>query len=300
MLYMFLKNYDSFFCCTSDEDPPEYDVAERLKILNEELKNDPTPVEKQHESKVVFKENLIDVVAPPPDFSDDEDEKKPNSPKSTKNKTPEKQSDDKVDDKSETISASKKTNAGKKDEVLIEIDGQFELVSADDVRAKDLGYVMDHDKNKENEKKQSEKNKSKLQPVPPGKPRPATASVTSRRNVRTQSAKPRPQSAHGATDHGSAINNFNYNSPYALSPREKQLMEERKKALEKQRLESEKKRKEEEQSKERENQEAFEFWLKKKRENDRRRKIQEEEERKKNAKEDRVYITFIFVKTIVS
>ena len=231
-------------------------------------------------------------MAPPPEFSDDEGEdKKQNSPKTSKTPTPKKQTDDKVDDSSETISGSKKSNSGKKDEVLIEIDGQFQLVSADDVRAKDLGYVLDQDKNKENEKKQNEKNKTKLQPAPPGKPRPSTANSSSRRNIRSAPAKQRPQSAHGATEHRSS-NYDSYNSPYALSPREKQLMEDRKKALEKQKQENERKRREEEQNKEKENQEAFEFWLKKKRENDRRRKIHEEEERKKNAKEDRVCITF--------
>lgn len=262
--------------------------------MNEELKNDPTPVEKQNESRVGFKQNLVDLVAPPPDFSDDEaDEKKQNSPKSGKNKTPQKQTDDKVDDNSETISDSKKSNAGKKNEVLIEIDGQFKLVSADDVRAKDLGFAMELDKYKENEK-----NKTKLQPAPPGKPRPATASVSSRRNGRATSAKQRPQSAHAPTNHGSALNSFNYNSPYALSPREKQLVEERKKAHEKQKLESDRRRKEEEQGKERDNEDAFEYWLRRKRETDRRKRIQDEDERKKNTKEDRVCVCrlcFLFV-----
>ncbi|XP_060581215.1 coiled-coil domain-containing protein 181-like [Ruditapes philippinarum] len=283
-----LDNLKTELGCLPDEDPPEYDVTERLKVLNEELKNDPTPVEKQNESKVGFKSDLIDLVAPPPDFSDDEGEdKKQNSPKSTKTSTPKKQTDDKVDDNSETISSSKKSNSGKKDEVLIEIDGQFKLVSADDVRAKDLGYILDQDTNKENEKKQNEKNKAKLQPAPPGKPRPSTATSSSRRNVRSAPAKQRPQSAHGPTNHGSSSYCDNYNSPYALSPREKQLMEDRKKALEKQKQDSERRRRQEEENKEKENQEAFEYWLKKKRENDRRRKIQEEEDRKKNAKEDR-------------
>lgn len=274
-----------------DEDPPEYDVTERLKILNEDLKNDPTPVEKQKESKVGFKQKLVDLVAPPPDFSDEEGDK--NNPKN-KNKTQPKQSEDKVDEKSETISGSKKSNGTKKDEVLIEIDGQFQLVSADDVRAKDLGYTMDLDKNKENEKKENDKNKGKIQPTPPGKPRPATAQVNSRRNVRptssSTSGRQRPQSASATTNHGSSLSNFNYNSPYALSPREKELMEERKKALEKERQEKDRRKKQENQDKERENQEAFEYWLKKKRESDRRKKIQDEEERKKNDKEDRVCV----------
>lgn len=200
------------------------------------------------------------------------------------------EANDKVDEKSESILGSKKSNTGKKDTVLIEIDGQFKLVSADDVRAKDLGYSMEADKsNKENENKNNKNNNSKLQPVPPGKPRPATATVNSRRIVGATSAKQRPQSAQ-TPGGGSTLNNFNYNSPYALSPREKQLMEDRKKALEKQKQEQEKKHRQEEEEKERDNREAFEFWLKKKRENDRRKRIQDEEERKKNEKEDRVCI----------
>ena len=55
-----------------DDDPPEYDVAARVKQLNEELANEPEP-DAERQRKVVFKENIIDLVAPPPDYSDDED-----------------------------------------------------------------------------------------------------------------------------------------------------------------------------------------------------------------------------------
>lgn len=299
---------------SAEEPPPEYDVKERLKVLNEDLKNDPTPLEKQKDSKVGFKSNLVDLVAPPPDYGEESGGEEPNSPKKAVDESnnpkdsktevtgpPLKQSDDKVDDNSEPIENSKKSNAGKKDTVLIEIDGQFQLVSADDVRAKDLGYTLDADRaNKENVKKQnnknnnhSESNNSKLQPTPPDKPRPNTASSSSRRNVRTSSARQRPQSAQIITN-ASAMNNFNYSSPYALSPREKQLMEERKKALEKQKQEQDRQRRREEDEREKENRDAFEYWLKKKRENDRRKKIQDEDERKRDEKEDRVCLNTFF------
>ena len=251
-----------------------------------------------------FKADLVDLVAPPPDYGEEsgaEDgtkspKPKPQEDKEDKDKDKDK---DKVDDKSESISGSKKSN-GKKDSVLIEIDGQFQLVDSDDVRAKDLGLgpaLVDKSKDSKNTKdskdskdsKNDKENQNKgRQPAPPSKPRPATASVSTRRNVRTLPEKSRPSSAHATIDHGSVLHDFNYNSPYALSPREKQLMEERRKAQEKQRQDQEKKKKEEDEEKERENRSAFESWLKKKREADRRQKINNEEERRQNDKEDRV------------
>ncbi|XP_052810803.1 coiled-coil domain-containing protein 181-like isoform X11 [Mya arenaria] len=272
-----------------DEDPPEYDVKERLKVLNEDLKNDPTPLEKQKDSKVGFKADLVDLVAPPPDYGEESGTEE-NASAAGKSKPQQKQSDDKVDDKSETIVDTKKSNPGKKDSVLIEIDGQFQLVDSDDVRAKDfLAMNPDGNKeNKENDKRNDKSDKSKpLQPIPPGKPRPATASASSRRNIRTVPQKERPSSAHASIEHRSALQDFNYNSPYALSPREKQLMEERKKAMEKQKQQDERKKRDDDEQKERENREAFEAWLKKKRESDRRKNIHDEDDRRQNEKEDR-------------
>ncbi|KAH3727029.1 hypothetical protein DPMN_052954 [Dreissena polymorpha] len=278
-----------------DEDPPDYDVKERLKVLNEDLKNDPTPLEKQKDSKVVFKDNLIDLVAPAPDYGEESGAEDANSPRNAKPKPTQNQPEDKVDEKSETVQGGKKSTVTneKKDTVLIEIDGQIRLVSSDDVYANDLGLspiITDSNKSKGNESKSntktvnSKENKENkpLQPAPPNKPRPATA-TTSRRTVKAPPQKARPQSAHNTTDRS----NPDYSSPYALSPREKQLLEERKKALEKQKVEAERRKKKEEEDKDRENRDAFEFWLKKKRESDRRKKIEEEEDRKKNNKEDR-------------
>ena len=268
--------YLFFFSSLVDEEPPEYDVKEKLIKLNAELAEDPTPTEKLKDSKVVFKENLVDLVVPPNEFSDDEEAKDKKAKSNTKTVSGEKE-----DDKSEPISPKKSNPGGKKDRVLIEIDGRFEYVDADDVRAKDLGYILDA-KDQENEKR-----KADLHPAPPPKPRPSTANNTSRRNIRP-APKPRPQSAQVSVNKGSALNNFMYSSPYALSPREKQLMEERKAALEKMKQQEERRKRDEDEKKNKENREAFEFWLKKKREQDRRKRIEEEEERKKNEKEDRV------------
>ena len=259
-------------------------------MLNEDLANDPTPTEKSH-SKVGFKQNLVDLVAPPPDYGDDdEDDKIDKNSKNTQKQTQEK---DKTDEKSETISAKKSNTQNSKEKVLIEKDGQFELVNADDVRAQDLGLIQPvKEKDKENELRKTETSNEK-QPAPPPKPRPATATVSSRRNIRVSSAKPRPQSAGATTSNRHPLDNFSYNSPYAMSPREKELMEERKKALEKHKKEEEKRKKREDEDKESENRSAFEYWLKKKREENRRKKIGDEDDRKSQEKQDRVSVNVI-------
>ena len=282
---LFVQLFTSFYYWNIlDEDPPEYDVKERLKVINEDLANDPTPTEKSH-SRVGFKQNLVDLVAPPPDYGDDDEDDK--TDKNAKNTQKQSQEKDKSDEKSETISAKKSNTQNSKDKVLIEKDGQFELVNADDVRAQDLGLVPAvTEKDKENELRKTETNEK--QPAPPSRPRPATATVSSRRNIRVASAKPRPQSAGGTTSNRHPLDNFSYNSPYAMSPREKELMEERKKALEKHRKDEEKRKKREEEEKEMENRSAFEYWLKKKREENRRKKIEDEDDRKQQEKQDRV------------
>ena len=59
---------------SAEEDPPEYDVAARVRQLNEELANDPTP-DDDRERSIKFKDNLVDLVAPPPDYdTEDEDQ----------------------------------------------------------------------------------------------------------------------------------------------------------------------------------------------------------------------------------
>lgn len=56
------------FIIITEEDPPEYDVAERVRLLNEQLANEPEPDHDRTRS-IQFKDNLVDLVAPPPDYS---------------------------------------------------------------------------------------------------------------------------------------------------------------------------------------------------------------------------------------
>lgn len=259
----------------SEEDPPEYDVKERLKTLNEELANDQTPVEKKN-SKVVFKANLVDLVAPPPDYPDEE------TPREN-SETPQTQ-----ESENSNNSETEKKDNGKK--VLIERDGKFELVSENDVRAKDMGLpvLIDENENVNNNTTNSSSNSGEFnrKPAPPSQPRPSTANGNSRRS-RPGSSKQRASSA--GTDRGFVLGDFNYNSPYAMSPKEKKLAEEQ--AKQREQRERDKKRLEEQEKEyqEKESNDAFQAWLRHKREEARKRKEREgEEEKKKRNQSPRV------------
>ena len=56
----------------SEEDPPEYNVAARLRQLNEELAQEADP-DDERERSIKFKEDLVDLVAPPPDYPSEEE-----------------------------------------------------------------------------------------------------------------------------------------------------------------------------------------------------------------------------------
>ena len=56
----------------SEEDPPEYNVAARLRQLNEELAQEADP-DDERERSIKFKENLVDLVAPPPEYPSEDD-----------------------------------------------------------------------------------------------------------------------------------------------------------------------------------------------------------------------------------
>ena len=61
-----------------EEDPPDYDVTERVKQLNQELAKEPDP-DDDRERSIKFKEKVVDFEVPPDDYSEDEgaDGKKP-------------------------------------------------------------------------------------------------------------------------------------------------------------------------------------------------------------------------------
>ncbi|XP_033740380.1 coiled-coil domain-containing protein 181-like isoform X2 [Pecten maximus] len=268
------------------EDPPEYDVTARVKQLNEELANDNTPTDKKRESRVLFKEDLVDLVAPPPDYGEGEDNPQQNQDSNT------------VSDKSEPTKNDSNTAPGAKrsdDKVLIERGGNFELVNADEVTADDMGLpLFDNDKENEGNNANGAGNTNSnssssfnRKPAPPSNPRPSTASGPSRRSVRP-AQKPRAQSAgsrNSSINHSFPLNE-NYKSPYALSPKEKELLEQQNKQKEEQRKEDERRKKKEEEEKQNYNEDLFQSWLTKVRQRDKQRREKEEEEMKRNQKPD--------------
>ncbi|XP_013404625.1 coiled-coil domain-containing protein 181 isoform X2 [Lingula anatina] len=309
-------------------DPPEYNVTERLKQLNKELADEPSPEESTRHHKVVFKDDPVEFVAPPPDDynSDDEGEDSKDYGASGDSETDDlgveklrigDSSDnddssmkdgrgDEVDGHSSSLDGEENSqdNGERKNKVLIERNGKFIMVDADDVEASELegdSYDAHDDSSEINQSEQSqedvqptsssssESNNTSVQPNPPENPRPATASgVVRRSGVKPATTSPRAQSA-GA--YSSSRSNFHYNSPYGLSPAQWELKSQREKALaERQKKEKEQKDKEEAEKK-KENDEAFEAWLSnKKREESARRKStptkkQLDEEDKKNKEE---------------
>ncbi|KAL3882609.1 hypothetical protein ACJMK2_028934 [Sinanodonta woodiana] len=255
-----------------DEDPPEYNVKERLKELNQELANDPTPVENNREPKVLFKENLVDLVAPPPEYSDDESKSK-----SPDNIQPNMENKENSGKKSEKDKSEKSSS----NHVLIERSGTFELVSADDVTAQDMGLPTAIGE----KAKKNSKNKNQKEPRPPSKPRPATATESSRRNVRSQPSQRRPLSAQPHNGNSSE----GYNSPYGLTKEQKQLAKQRAEALEKKKKEDERKKKEEEEEKQKESMEAFQYWLEKKLEQEKKENELKGKDKKADSKEEKGY-----------
>lgn len=270
-------------------------MKDRLIQLNAELAQESDPGERSH--KVGFKETLVDLVAPPPDFSDDEDSQKgksnPTSPRET----------EVVSSKSSVNPTSKPTD-GKKKTVVVEREGKFEVVNIDDLTPTERQmYVCDPDPDpdppaKEGGPKKNVNNcniheKSK-QPSPPKQPRPATANGhTNRRALRPVQSKQRPKSAANQVSNESrSLENFSYTSPYALSAEQKELARQRAKAMEDHKREQDRRKREEQETEQRESDEAFRAWLKQKREEIRKRRDRDLEEKRKEERTDKVTYGF--------
>lgn len=277
----------------SPDDPPEYNVKERLKELNEELAKEPEPEVVDREHRVGFKETLVDLVAPPPPDTSDGDEEV--TPRKTK------------PDKPESPALNDKQSGDGR--LVVERDGKFEVVPVDELTASERAlYIPEDNVNKTAERTKvhdgsGDKNnhdiynsnarhhKENLQPVPPSKPRPSTSTGYSRRGVRP-ARSPRPQSAWGYQSH---LDNFEYYSPYAMSPAEKQRNQERARLREQQQIEQERRRQEEEERNRKERDEAFLAWLEKKQEEDKKKKQEEKEAKKQNDKPDKVSCTLFLI-----
>ena len=276
------------FFFNSDEDPPEYDVKDKLIKYNAELAQDETPVESNRESKVVFKEELVDLVAPPPEFPSDDDQTPRTSPFDSQVKTQDVTEPDKDDENSKSSSSESSKNSR---QVVVERDGQFSVVNVEELTASErkLHNIESPtgDKNGVKDRKQeTNSNNSNVYyeskyPSPPTHARPATANGHIRRKVRPATAPQRPKSA---VIQSNMLQNFNYNSPYAMSPNAKEASAQRAKYLmDKQMQDEEEKRREEEKLRS-ENDKAFQAWLRTKEENRKKEKKKENDENKNETK----------------
>ncbi|XP_074649596.1 iron-sulfur clusters transporter ABCB7, mitochondrial-like [Tubulanus polymorphus] len=265
-----------------DDPPPEYDVRERLIQLNAELANAPAPPE-DREFKVVFKDDLVDLVVPPPEYSDVEDEG--GSGDKTDNDSPDSHSDNNIKsneaEKPEDIQVQNlsindnenKTDDSKSDDtptkpdenkkVLIEKAGKFELVRADQVEANGDGFGLSPELELQKGENQEDASHSSMVPEPPSNPRPATATGYSRRTVTRTPVRAQSANASSRSERESYAEN--YRSPYGLSQQQKDLKKQKEKLLIERKKKEQEQKMEEEREKREENEAAFQAWLDNKR-----------------------------------
>lgn len=301
----------------TDEEPPEYNVKGRLEQLNAELAKDPTPVDESREHRVGFKAQIVDLVAPPPaDFSDDESQ--PNSVSSAlliatalafpKEEGGSNNDRDKKDDSKKKDENKENVVDSNSQEFVVERDGQFALLSASELSQSERQIFLNENETEKTTEVQSnggeikteiDSNKnhsagkvktdnsspSQVLPRPPLRPRPNTAFSGPRKNVQLLRSQ-LTRSSVQPTNCNTILDNFNYNSPYAMTPQQKEEAKEKARLLEEEKKEKERKIREEAEEKKRESESAFQAWLCKKREED--KKKQEAEADKQKLEQERV------------
>ena len=356
---------------STDEEPPEYNVKGRLEQLNAELANDPAPVEGERETRVGFKAEIVDLVAPPQDFSDD-DASQPNSARDdsqqganpkpspfaatspSESSTAESKSSPSSPPKSSPFAASDRSSTesedgrGKKEEAknddeaqekkkladdpnkkqfVVERDGQFSVLSANELTPSERAMLMEEGAGDASKKQahQTESQRSNdgrasgddksgsavVVPRPPNQPRPNTAAASTgggRRSFVRQGGQPspRPKSADhhqqqqqgkrnttsSQSSHSSGLSDdFNYRSPYARSEELREMSREHSRRQEEERKEKEKRRKEEEEQRRAYNDSAFLAWLRRKREANQ-KNAEEDKGDKKRSEDERVSLIF--------
>ena len=245
-----LSSLDSHVFVLAEDDPPEYDVADRVRQLNEELAKEPTPNSDERRTSIKFKETLVDLVAPPYDYSDDDDEEG-------------RENGDPTGRRVGGGTESQKDDGGEK--VLVEHGGKFELISSSDLTAEEkLMYGVEDSSDVVNTVG-GRKSVATMKPRPPDVQRPSTASGTSsRQHFHASASKRRPKSAQPCSS-DEVFYNFDYVSPYGLSPEQKKCLQRQKQLQERHESEQTRADQEKNESKQRENELAFQAWLSQKR-----------------------------------
>lgn len=281
---------------------PEYNVKGRLVQLNEDLANDPTPVQVDREQKVGFKAKIVDLVAsPPPDLSDDElsssSIKQDQQPVTSTPVVVHKENKSCSDSKDEDKSAEYSDDPNKK-QFVVEQEGQFYVVSANELATLENGKFVDfYDSNKK-VKKQSEnqstyRNFQSGESFGEGDYTNSSSDTVSKspRSLRPRSVPPgpkknahlfhplRPQTADQLNNSENCCDNFNYNSPYAMTAKQKEEAKQQARRNEVERKEREERKRLEEEERRRNNEHAFQSWLCRKRQDDKKRDEQGEQEK---------------------
>lgn len=294
--------------------------------LNEELASVPTPVEAEREHKVVFKPTIVDLVAsPPPDYSDDELQASNNNPETASSENTSisgQQTSNGANDNKNTPEYKENFVDTNRKQFVVERDGKFSVVSANDLTSAEQDMLVDEEDKKKAEKQiQNEKTKYKdntkeslgdanfvssrsvtgfMTPQPPSRSRPKSVATSSRRIPHQAQSSPR-RSISQINSSSTNLNNFAYNSPYAMSSDEKNAAKEQARRMENERKEMELQKKREEEEKRIENESAFQAWLSHKREQEKQKQdsgIQNETLEQEQVSHTCLVLLFIFV-TIV-
>ena len=259
--------FTNYLFLPPEDDPPEYDVADRVRQLNEELAKEPTPSSDERRRSIKFKETLVDLVAPPYDYSDDDDDDSRENGNTNANS----QGDDGGDGGGEGGDRDARNDSEK---ILVEHGGKFELINRSDLTSEEKQlYGLEESGDDVDAAGHSGGRAGRLkQPRPPDMQRPVTANGSMSRqplNVTGPAPHRRPQTAQPRTNNDMLFN-FSYVSPYGLSPEQKKCLQRQKQLQEKHMTEKQRMEREKKEWKQQENESAFQAWLTQKREVERR------------------------------
>ena len=273
--------FTNYLFTPTEDDPPEYDVADRVRQLNEELAKEPTPSSDERRRSIKFKETLVDLVAPPYDYSDDEDDDSKENGNTNANSQGEGGDRDAKNDS---------------EKILVEHGGKFELINRSDLTSeeKHMYGIEDTSDDVDAAGGHSVGRSGMLkQPRPPDMQRPVTANGSMSRqhlNVTAPAPHRRPQTAQPRSNN-EMLFNFSYVSPYGLSPEQKKCLQRQKQLQEKHMTEKQRMEREKNEWKQQENESAFQAWLSHKREKERRE--QHETKKGTTSSENGVSNTFL-------
>ncbi|KAM9320238.1 coiled-coil domain-containing protein 181 [Gastrophryne carolinensis] len=243
-----------------DEEAKRY-IAEKIEEANKKLEME--IVDENRQRKLKFKDTLVDLEVPPPEFPDSD-------------RTESITEDDVVDsitklsingpDKEESNDKKSGEEVAKDRKILVEKDGKFELVNLQDIENMCSLPPISNNKDLSDFSRLSpianrdDLDKSAINNINGFVPRPPKARPSSATHMLKSLHKVKP------TRRAQSATVSSRNTTFTLSPEQKELQKRIQERQEKHRREEEERKKEEEERKQKENDIAFKVWLQKKRE----------------------------------